>query len=138
MYLYIKALHVFAVVILISGMLAMAFALRMAATGASGKEMGRYGEALLRWDGFVTTPALATVWMAGFAMAFGAGWDSSPWLMLKMIPAVFLTGLHSLEGLALKRLLRDERPVHPLFAAAPVAILLAFVMIVWLAVTKPF
>lgn len=138
MYLSIKALHVFAVVTLIGGMLAMAIVLRMAATGASGKEMGRYGEALLRWDGFVTIPALATVWMAGFAMAFGAEWDSSPWLMLKMIPTAFLTGLHSLEGVTLKRLLRDERPVHPLFAAAPAAILLAFAMIVWLAVTKPF
>lgn len=138
MYLYIKALHVFAVVTLIGGMLAMALALRMAATGTSAESIGRFGDALLRWDSFVTTPALATVWMAGFVMAFGAGWDSSPWLMLKMIPAVFLTGLHSLGGLALKRLLREGREVHPLFAAAPAAILLVFAIIAWLAVTKPF
>lgn len=138
MYLYIKALHVFAVVTLIGGMLAMAFALRMAATGTSAESIGRFGDVLLRWDSCVTTPALAFVWMAGFAMAFGAGWESSPWLMLKMIPAVFLSGLHSVEGMALKRLLREGRPVHPLFAAAPAAILFAFAVIAWLAVTKPF
>lgn len=138
MYLYIKALHVFSVVTLIGGMLAMALALRMAATGVEDKEIRRFGEAILRWDGFVTTPALAIVWMAGFTMAFGAGWDSSAWLLLKMIPVLFLSGLHGLEGVTLKRLLREGKRVHRLFAAAPVAILSAFAVIAWLAVTKPF
>lgn len=138
MYLYIKALHVFSVVTLIGGMLAMALALRMAATGVEDKEIRRFGEAILRWDGFVTTPALAIVWMAGFTMAFGAGWDSSAWLLLKMIPVLFLSGLHGLEGVTLKRLLREGKRVHRLFAAAPAAILSAFAVIAWLAVTKPF
>lgn len=139
MYLYVKALHVFAVVTLIGGMLAMAFALRIAAAiGPYEQDNHRLGEAILYWDGFVTTPALAIVWMAGFTMAFGAGWDSPRWLLLKMIPAVFLSGLHSVEGMALKRLLREGRRVNPLFKAAPVAIILAFGTIAWLAVMKPF
>jgi len=100
MYLYVKALHVFAVVILIGGMLAMALALRIAMAASDERQARRFGEAVLRWDGFVTTPALAVVWMAGFTMAFGAGWSTSPWLLLKMIPAIVLSGLHSLEGMA--------------------------------------
>ncbi len=138
MYLYVKALHVFAVVTLIAGMLAMALALRIAIAAPEGTDTRRFGETVLRWDGFVTTPALAIVWMAGFTMAFGAGWDSSPWLFLKMIPAIFLSGLHSLEGLALKRLLQEGKPVHRLCRAAPFAILLAFAIVAWLAVVKPF
>jgi len=138
MYLYVKALHVFAVVTLIAGMLAMALALRIAIVAPDGTEVRRFGQSVLRWDGLVTTPALAVVWMAGFTMAFGAGWDSSPWLLLKMIPAIFLSGLHSLESLALKRLLREEKPVHPLFGTAPFAILSAFAIVAWLAVVKPF
>lgn len=138
LYLSIKALHVFAVVALIGGMLAMALVLRVAATPGSAKDLERFGEAFLRWDGFVTTPALATVWMAGLAMAFGAGWESSIWLSLKIVPVLFLSALHSLEGVALKRLLRERRPVHRYFSLAPAAILIAFAAIVWLAVTKPF
>jgi putative membrane protein len=138
MYLYIKALHVLAVVTLIGGMLAMAMVVRIAVTGLDDRDGRRLGEAILRWDGFVTTPALGVVWMAGFALAFGAGWESAPWLLVKMIPAILLSGLHSLEGLALKRLLREGKRVNPLFSAAPVAILVAFAFIAWLAVTKPF
>lgn len=138
MYLYVKALHVFAVVTLIGGMLAMALELRIAVAAPDGLDVRRFGEAILRWDGFVTTPALALVWMAGFTMAFGVAWASLPWLLLKMIPAIFLSGLHSLEGLALKKLLRDGNPIHPLFRAAPFAILLAFAAIALLAVVKPF
>lgn len=74
----------------------------------------------------MTTPALAVVWMAGFTMAFGVGWESSPWLLLKMIPVVLLSGLHSLQATALRRLLREGKMVGPLFRAAPVAILVAF------------
>ena len=138
MYLYVKALHVFAVVTLIAGMLAMALTLRIAIAAPQSVDVRRVGQSVLRWDGLVTTPALAIVWIAGFTMAFGAGWDSSPWLLLKMIPAIFLSGLHSLEGLALKRLLREGKPVHRLFKVAPSAILATFAIIAWLAIVKPF
>ncbi|TCU14209.1 CopD family protein [Rhizobium laguerreae] len=138
MYLYVKALHVFAVVAFIGGMLAMALALRVAIAAPRNMDGGRFGETILRWDGFVTTPALAVVWMAGFTMAFGAGWESSPWLLLKMIPVVLLSGLHSLQATALRRLLREGKMLGSLFRAAPVAILVTFACIAWLAVTKPF
>lgn len=138
MYLYIKALHVFAVVTLIAGMLAMALALRIAIAAPDGMDVRRIGQSVLRWDGLVTTPALAIVWVAGFTMAFGADWDGSPWLLLKMVPAVFLSVLHSVEGLTLRRLLQDGKPVHRMFRAAPFAIFFAFAIVAWLAVVKPF
>jgi uncharacterized membrane protein len=138
MYLYAKALHVVAVVTLISGMLALAFALRMSIAGPDRDDTRRFGESVLRWDGLVTTPALAIVWMAGYTMAFGAGWGSSPWLLVKMIPALLLTGLHVLEGLALKRVLQEGKPVHRLFGTVPYVILSVFAIIAWLAVVKPF
>jgi uncharacterized membrane protein len=138
MYLYIKALHVFAVVTLIAGMLAMALALRIAIAAPDGMDIRRIGQSVLRWDGLVTTPALAIVWVAGFTMAFGAGWDGSPWLLLKMVPAIFLSCVHSLESLALKRWIGEGKPIHRLFGVAPFAILSAFAIVAWLAVVKPF
>lgn len=138
MYLYIKALHVFAVVTLIAGMLALALALRIAIASPDETSFRRIGQSVLRWDALVTAPALAIVWVAGFTMAFGAGWGGSSWLLLKMVPAIFLSVLHSVEGLALKRLLQQEKPVHWLLRAAPFAIFFAFAIIAWLAVVKPF
>ena len=138
MYLYIKALHVFSVVTLIAGMLTMALALKVAIVAPDDMDVRRIGQAVLRWDGLVTTPALAIVWVAGFTMAFSAGWDSSLWLLLKMVPAVFISVLHSVEGLVLRRLLQDGKRVHRVFRAAPLAIFFSFAIIAWLAVVKPF
>ena len=138
MYLYIKALHVFAVVTLIAGMLALALALRIAIASPDETSFRRISQSVLRWDALVTTPALAIVWVAGFTMAFSAGWDSSLWLLLKMVPAVFLSVLHSVEGLVLRRLLQDGKRVHRVFRAAPLAIFFSFAIIAWLAVVKPF
>jgi putative membrane protein len=138
MYLYIKALHVLAVVTLIAGMLALALALRITIAAPDEMSFRRIGQSVLRWDALVTTPALAIVWVAGFTMAFGAGWGGSQWLLLKMVPAIFLSVLHSVEGLALKRLLQQGRPVHRLLMSAPFAIFFAFAIIAWLAVVKPF
>ncbi len=138
MYLYIKALHVFAVVTLIAGMLTMAVALRIAIAAPDGMDVRRIGQSVLYWDELVTTPALAIVWVAGFTMAFGGSWDSSLWLLLKMVPAVFLSVLHTVEGLALRRLLQEGKPVRRLFGAAPFAIFFAFAIVAWLAVVKPF
>ncbi|MDL2409097.1 CopD family protein [Rhizobium calliandrae] len=138
MYLYVKAVHVFAVILFIAGILATAFALRTVTTmphdtGAA----RRFGEIVLRWDGLVTTPALAVIWVAGLTMAFGAGWSTSLWLLLKLVPAALLTGLHTIQGIALKRQLQAVHTTA-LITWAPLAILLAFAAIDWLAVTKPF
>jgi uncharacterized membrane protein len=138
MYLYIKALHVFAVVALISGMLLMAFTLRSAARYGNADSIKRSAELVIRWDVFITTPALATVWLAGITMAFGAGFGTPPWLVAKLVPALFLSGLHSAENLALRRFLQDGKEVHPLFAVAPATILASLAIIAWLAITKPF
>jgi uncharacterized membrane protein len=137
MYLYVKAIHVFAVIVFIAGMLTTAFALRAIETVPQDVSARRFGGIVLRWDGLVTTPALAVVWVAGFTMAFGAGWSGSLWLLLKLVPVAFLTALHSVQGIALKRKLRAERPIAVL-NWAPLLILVAFATIDWLAITKPF
>ncbi|TCR79603.1 hypothetical protein [Rhizobium sp. BK376] len=137
MYLYVKAIHLFAVILFIAGILATAFALRIVTSMPQDTGARRFGEIVLQWDGMVTTPALAVIWVAGFTMAFGAGWSTSLWLLLKLVPAAFLTGLHGVQGIVLKRQLQAVYPTA-LITWAPLAILLAFAAIDWLAVTKPF
>ncbi|CZT37115.1 CopD family protein [Rhizobium sp. 9140] len=137
MYLYVKAVHVFAVVLLIGGILLLAMTLRNTHPRIDERSR-RFVEGVLRWDTIVTTPALAVVWLAGFTMAFGAGWDTSIWLLLKTIPAVFLTGLHTVEADMLRRALRGGVELPALVRHAPAATLIAVAAIAWLAVGKPF
>lgn len=137
-YLYVKAIHLVAVVTFITGILATALMLRIAILNPQGADMRRLGEFMLRWSEFVTTPALAVVWIAGFTMTFGGGWDGSPWLLLKMVPAIFLSGLHFIEGMTLKNLLRGEECVFRHFRFLAPAILVAFCVVAWLVVVKPF
>jgi uncharacterized membrane protein len=137
MYLLVKTVHVFAVVLTIGGVLLLAMTLRTIHPRID--ERSRHVvESVLRWDIVVTTPALAVVWLAGFTMAFGAGWDTSRWLLLKMIPVVFLTGLHTIGADMLRRALRGQVELPALVRHAPVATLVAFAAIAWLAVVKPF
>lgn len=133
MYLYVKAVHVFAVVLLIGGTPLLALTIRIAYPKINGRSR-QFVEGVLRWDNIVTTPALAVVWLAGFTMAFGAGWNTSTWLLLKMVPVVFLTGLHNIAGLVLRRGLREGLLFSPVFHYVPAATLLAFAAIVWLPV----
>lgn len=86
----------------------------------------------------MTTPALGFVWAAGLTMAAGAGWFTSLWLLLKIGPALMLSGVHGLGGIALRRFLREGRPVSPLFRFTPMGVLAVLAVIAWLAVVKPF
>lgn len=138
MYLYLKALHIFSVVVFVGGTLSMGLLLRFISRTDDVPQARRLTESLLRWDGLVTTPALGFVWVAGFTMAFGAGWSTSLWLLLKIGPALLLSGVHGLSGMTLRRFLREGRPVSPLFRLAPMAVLAVLAIIAWLAVVKPF
>ncbi len=138
MYLYLKALHIFSVIIFVGGTLSMGLLLRFISRTDDMPQARRLTESLLYWDGLVTTPALAFVWIAGFTMAIGAGWFMSPWLLLKIGPALILSSVHGLGGMALRRFLREDRPVNPLFQFTPMAVLVVLAVIAWLAVVKPF
>ncbi|ODN72596.1 CopD family protein [Methylobrevis pamukkalensis] len=136
MYVYIKALHVFVVVTAVGGMLAVALTLRLAEAPVDDR-LRRFLVGLRAWDGLVTTPALAVVWMAGYTMAFGGGWDTAPWLLVKLGPATLLTGLHLAQGAALARCLADGLPPPAVLRTAPAVILGSLAAIAWLAVVKP-
>lgn len=139
MYLYVKAIHVFAGATLIGGMLLLAFTLKFAGvTNPASERERRFIDTVLTWDSYVTTPALGIVWIAGFTMAFGGGWFTAPWLLTKMIPVLFLSMLHGMEGSALKRMAATGGDLSPLLRNAPGFILIAFAVIACLAVAKPF
>ncbi|MCM2403949.1 CopD family protein [Rhizobium sp. S153] len=138
MYIYAKAIHVFAVGTLIGGMLFVAILLRL----TSGKEQSSDMQCLVRraiwWDSRISTPALFVAWAAGFSMAADAGWFYTGWMLLKLIPVALLTGLQLFSGTMLEKLALGGRDYRSIRSYMPAAVLLAFAPIVFLAVVKPF
>jgi uncharacterized membrane protein len=140
-YIYLKAIHVMAVITLIGGMLVLAFAVSLAAgrSGALSEREARFIARVQHWDRMVTTPALGLVWIAGLAMAIMGQWYTSPWLIIKMVPVLLLSALHGMEAGSLRRLAASEgAEPPPLVRQAPPVIFACVVLIALLAVVKPF
>ena len=133
--LWLKALHVAAVLLFAGGLLAQSLALAAALQDSvSPGVLAR----LRRWDQRVTAPALLAVWALGIAAALGGGWFGAGWLSAKLLLVIALTGLHGIQAGALRRLAFEAgRPPRSL-GWAPVAVVLSFVAVALLAVAKPF
>lgn len=128
-YLWLKAVHVAAVLLFIGGLFAQAFALAAAQATAP----------LARWDRLVTVPAMLLVWVTGATIAVEAGWFASPWLWAKLAFVLALTGLHGIQSGKLRRLRGGDLPSSPnsaLRVAGFIATAVASIAV--LVVAKPF
>ena len=139
-YLWLKAFHVAAAMIWISGMVAagLAVASRLSYGGIQATQETRHLDVIRRWDRCVTLPAMLAVWGLGLAMAMLAGWFGSPWLTIKLAIVSALSALHGLLSGMLRRFgTSADQPPAALRYAAP-ATILGVAMIAILVVTKPF
>ncbi|PTY36099.1 hypothetical protein BGP77_01925 [Saccharospirillum sp. MSK14-1] len=101
LYLLTKSLHILAVIIWLSGMVALALGLL---------KPGRTQLQLLStWDKKVTTPAMALVWVLGLVLVYWGGWFGAIWLWVKLAAVFVLSGMHGmLSGQAKRSLLSDD------------------------------
>jgi len=128
-YLWLKAVHVAAVLLFIGGLFAQTFALASAQATAP----------LARWDRLATVPAMLLVWVTGATIAVEAGWFASPWLWAKLAFVLALTGLHGIQSGKLRRLRRGDLPSSPISALRVAGfIATAVASIAVLVVAKPF
>jgi uncharacterized membrane protein len=133
-YLWLKALHVTAVLIFIGGLFVQAIGVAAGARGAT-ETIGLVS----RWDQRVILPAMLAVWLTGALVAANGAWLSDHWLWAKLVFVVALTGLHGIQSGRLRRLRRGDRiatSASPFFI--PAAIAFAIAIIALLAVAKPF
>lgn len=137
-YLWLRVIHITAVMVWIAGMLLVAVILRTK-TSSSGHQDTTWLAAVRRWDQHVTTPAMLSVWVLGLALATTGNWFPSLWLMLKLDLVFVLSGIHGVSSGTLRRLVANPDHIVPPYLrhAAPVviAIVLVIVMLVGL---KPF
>ncbi|MEG3152626.1 CopD family protein [Sphingomonas sp. ZT3P38] len=131
-YLWLKAMHVAAVLIFIGGLFAQSFAV-------SGQRDGGTVALVSGWDRRVTVPAMLLVWLTGATIAAEGAWFGSPWLWAKLAFVLALTGLHGVQSGRLRRLRRGET-VESRVRTGYIAAFLAgsVAVIALLVVVKPF
>jgi putative membrane protein len=140
LYLWIKALHVIAV---ISWMAALLYLPRLfvyhvdAEPGSKQSETFKVMERrLLR---FIATPAMIVVWLTGLWMAWDAGLFAQGWLHGKLLLVLLLSAIHGLNAKWTKDFAadRNQRSARFYRMANEVPTLL-MVGIVVLVIVKPF
>lgn len=140
-YLWIKALHVAAVIVWIGGMLVTAVILSALKVGMASEQQisASFLTAVQAWDRRVTSPAMLVVWALGMTLAMQGGWFSNRWLMVKLALVFFLSGVHGVLSGRLRRLGRapEQSPTPGIRFAAPVIFGVTFA-VVTLVIVKPF
>jgi len=142
MYDWIKALHVVFVLLFAGGLVAL-----LVASMALGKrdptaedQSSKLRATVRKWDMWVSQPALGGVWVFGLWAAFSGGWFTEPWLQIKLVFVLILSGLHGNLAGRLRRLdltATQARSIVP-SPIVTATILVSFVVIAVMAVVKPF
>ncbi|MGC2779298.1 MAG: CopD family protein [Bradyrhizobium sp.] len=137
-YVWLKALHVAAVLCWSGGMLAAAVTIAAHAVRTDAAGGTAMIETVGRWDRRVTTPAMLIVWGAGLALAMQGAWFGSLWLTVKLVIVVGLSALHGVLAGTLRRLARSDAAVPRWFSHVPPLIAAGATAIAVLVVVKPF
>ena len=138
-YAALKLLHVTAAAVWVSGLLgaALGVALHSAMDSAAGRSVLA---SLRSWHRWVTTPAMLVVLGCGGHIALQAGWIVVHWLQIKLAFVACLVVMQVLLDHALGRIVRAQAPIPlpMLLRHAALLTLLAALIIVGLALAKPF
>ena len=139
-YLWVKALHIIAV---IAWMAAMLYLPRLfvyhvgALKGSAQSETFKLMEyRLLR---YIALPAMIVVWLTGLTLAWEAGYFLAPWLHTKLLLVLIMSGMHGWFSKMSKDFAadRNQRPERFFRIINEVPTLL-MIFIVILVVVKPF
>jgi protoporphyrinogen IX oxidase len=140
MYEWIKALHVIAI---ISWMVGMLYLPRLfvyhceAETGSKQSETFKVMERrLLR---AIINPAMIASWLAGLYLAWAGHWFSAPWLHLKLLLVLLLSGIHGVFARYVKDFAADRntrsQKFYRIINELPTILMIGIVVLV---VVKPF
>jgi putative membrane protein len=139
-YLWIKALHVIAVISWMAGMLYLPrlFVYHCEAQkGSIQSETFKIMERRLLKA--IITPAMIVTWILGLYLAWDGGWFAAGWLHAKLLLVVILSGVHGFLSKAVKDFAADRnvRPArfYRLINEVPTILM---VVIVILVIVKPF
>lgn len=139
-YLWLKAVHVIAIVAWMAGMLYLPRLFVYHAgvpVGSPQSETFKLMERrLLR---AINTPAMIVVWITGLWLAYEGGWYKAHWLHGKILLVVLMTGVHGMLAGATRRFGNDANQKSAgyfrVLNEVPTVLLIGIVILV---VVKPF
>lgn len=138
-YLWIKALHVLAIISWMVGMLYLPrlFVYHVDAPAGSSQAL-IFATMEKRLQRFIMLPALIVTWITGLTLAIQGAWFKAGWLHGKLLLVVLLTGLHGYLSAERKRLAigksRRDAKFFRIINEVPTLLLIGIVILV---VVKP-
>ncbi len=112
MYLWIKALHVIAIIAWMAGLLYLPRLFVYHADAAPGRQSETFKIMERKLYRVIMTPAMIVAWLTGLFMAVDSGAFHYPWFHVKAALVVLMTATHIYDGVFLDRFARDAN-AHP-------------------------
>ena len=139
-YLWLKALHVVAVVSWMVGMLYLPRLFVYHVGVARGSQAAGLFEIMeLRLQRYIMLPALIVTWVTGLALALQGAWYKAGWLHGKLFLVLLLTGVHGYLAAERKRIANGTSQRNARYFRivneVPTVLLIGIVVLV---VVKPF
>ena len=139
-YLWLKALHILAVIAWMAGMLYLprlfVYHAGVPAVSSQSETFKIMERRLLR---AIMTPALVLVWASGLWLAIWGGFFTSGWLHAKLLLVVLMSGLHGYVAVLSRQFAQNRKIRSPIYYRilneVPTLVLIGIVILV---VVKPF
>jgi putative membrane protein len=140
MYLWLKALHVVAVISWMVGMLYMPRLFVYHVEAGTGTPIARTFEIMeRRLQRAIMLPALIATWVTGLYLAYAGAWYKAGWLHGKLLLVVLLTGVHGFLSAERKKLAAGTTTRNSKFFRiineVPTVLMIGIVILV---IVKPF
>jgi len=140
MYLWLKALHIVAVIAWMAGMLYLPRLFVYHSAARPGSELSETLKTMeRRLLNFIMMPAMMVTWIVGILLLLQGGWLGAGWFHVKFVAVIVMTILHGLFAHWVNEF-RAERNRHSakffrIINEIPTALLIVIVILV---VVKPF
>jgi putative membrane protein len=140
LYLWIKALHLIAVISWMAGMLYLPRLFVYHAAAAPGSETSETFKVMeRRLYKFIMAPAMIVTWLAGLVLVLQGGWLGAGWFHAKLALVIVMTVMHGLLGHWANDFAFDRnRHSQKFFRIANEVPTLLLIAIVILVTVKPF
>jgi len=140
MYLWLKALHIIAIIAWMAGMLYLPRLFVYHSAARPGSELSETLKTMeRRLLNFIMMPAMMVTWIVGILLLLQGGWLGAGWFHVKFVAVIVMTILHGLFAHWVNEF-RAERNRHSakffrIINEIPTALLIVIVILV---VVKPF
>jgi len=140
MYLWLKALHIIAVISWMAGMLYLPRLFVYHAAAKPGSEQSETFKVMeRRLLRAIINPAMIASWLLGAWLVWSGGWLTAPWFLTKFALVILLSALHGYLAGIVKQFAADQNPhsqkYYRIINEIPTVLMIAIVL---LATVKPF